>query len=169
MSYFHPQRMPVLPPRRRKAARLQLEQVVAQSARSGSRVKPTVIAAGIAVIMLSTGAAAIAVAVYQPVTNKSLARCYTVADISGFHTTLAEPSQPGQSGVVRDPRSDCAALFRQGLLRLGSARMHPNANRGVRHYVPRLIVCTMRDGSAAVIPGRDVTCAQLDLPAAARR
>jgi hypothetical protein len=168
MSYFHPQRMPVLPDRRRKAARQQLEQMVARSSKPGRRVKPAVIAAGTASIVLATGAAAIAVAVYQPVTNKTDARCFTVADTSGFSTVIAYADKPGTTGAVRNAAQACASLYRQGYLTQGAQRIDPRPGTG-GHAVPQLQVCTWPDGTAAVFPGPDGICAKLDLPAAARR
>jgi len=168
VSYFHPERMPVLPDPRRKAARLQLEQIVARSAKRGRRVKPAAIAAGTAAVVLATGAAAIAAAVYQPVTNKTDARCFTVADKSGFATLIADPAKPGKAGEVGDALLNCASLFRQGYLTQGAKRLESSPGKGA-HSVPALVVCTWHDGSAAVFPGRKGTCARLGLPAAARR
>ncbi len=168
MSYFHPQRMPVLPDRRKKAARLQLEQIVAKSVKPARRVKPALIAAGTAAIVLSTGAAAIAVAVYQPVTDKAFARCFTVADTSGFSTFIGKPGKPGAKGAVSKARQACASLYRQGYLTRGAKRLNGSPTKGP-HSVPVLVVCTWHDGTAAVFPGLKGMCAKLDLPAAARR
>jgi hypothetical protein len=168
MSYFHPERMPALPDRRRKAARLQLEQIVAGSAKRRRRAKPAAIMAGTAAIVLATGAAAIAAAVYQPVTDKTTARCFTVADTSGFATEIAVPGKPGTKGAVQNARDICAALYRQGLLTRGAQRVNPRHSKG-NHPVPALQVCTWTDGTAAVFPGPRGTCAKLNLPAAARR
>jgi len=168
MSYFHPERMPVLPDRRRKAARLQLEQIVAGSAKRRRRAKPAAIVAGTAAIVLATGAAAIAAAVYKPVTDRATARCFTVADTSGFATEIAVPGKPGTKGAVQNARDICAALYRQGLLTRGAQQINPRpGNRN--HPVPALQVCTWTDGTAAVFPGPRGTCAKLNLPAAARR
>jgi hypothetical protein len=170
MSYFHPERMPVLPPRRRKAARSQLEQIVAGSAKPerGRRVKPAAIVAGTAAIVLATGAAAIAAAVYQPVTDKTEGRCFTVADTSGFATAIAGAGKPGAHGAVRMARQICASLYRQGYLTQGAQRINPRPRKGV-HPVPSLQVCTWQDGTAAVFPGPAGTCMKLGLPTAARR
>ena len=95
MSYFHPDRMPVLPARRRKAARQQLEQVVAQAAKSRARRHPVVIAAAIAIVVLSTGAAAAGVVAYEAVTHHAQARCFTVDDVtSNDFTLIAQASKP---------------------------------------------------------------------------
>lgn len=170
MSYFHPERMPVLPDRRRKAARLQLEQIVAGSAKPGRgrRVKPAAIAAGTAAIVLATGVAAIAAVVYQPVTNRTEARCFTVADTSGFATVIANPGKPGTKGTIKQAKRICASLYRQGYLTRGVPQMNRRPRNGV-HHVPPLQVCTWQDGTAAVFPGPEGTCGKLGLPTAARR
>lgn len=165
MSYFSPRRAPVLPARRREAARLQLEQVVVRSAQARHRSKPVVIAAGATAIVLTTGAAAFAVAEFQPVTNKAQARCYTVADVAGGrYTTVAQADRPGSDAQVRDALAVCAALFRQGFLTVGGPGMNQGASGLPNHPVPRLTECTMGDGTAAVFPGGPATCARLDLP-----
>ncbi|HEX5188833.1 MAG TPA: hypothetical protein VFW16_04790 [Streptosporangiaceae bacterium] len=168
MSYFHPARMPVLSARRRRAARLQLEEVVRRSARQPRRRPPVVVAAAIAVVLITTGAAAFAVASSAPVTNKHLARCFTVADTSGPHTTVAVAGKAGTQGQVKNARALCAALYREGYLKEGAKRIASHPRRGI-HPVPHLVICTSGDGTAAVFPGRKGTCTRLGLPAAARR
>jgi hypothetical protein len=165
MSYFDPRRSPVLPAKRREAARLQLEQVVARSANAGHRSKPMIIAAGATAIVLTTGAAAFAVAEFGVVTNKTQARCYTVADVaSGHYTTIAQADKPGGKAQVQDALAVCAALFRQGFLTVGGPGVNHRANGLPNHPVPRLAECTMRDGTAAVFPGGAAICAKLGLP-----
>ncbi|HEX9032217.1 MAG TPA: hypothetical protein VF834_10260 [Streptosporangiaceae bacterium] len=169
MSYFHPDRMPVLPARRRKAARRQLEDVVRRSgARSGRRHgKPAAVVAGAAAMVLATGAAAFAIASYQPLTNKSQARCYTVADATdGYYTMVFAPGTLGGRSEVRRAHDACAALYQQGFLRVG-ANERAKSSTG-SHRIPALVVCTLHDGSAAVFPGSPGTCANLGLPAAVR-
>lgn len=168
MSYFHPERMPVLPARRRRAARLQLEEIVTRSARPGRRRPPVVIAAAIAIVVLGTGAAAIAVAAHKPVTDRHQARCFTVDDVTGFNTTVAVADKPGSVGQVKSARSTCASLFSQGYLKRGAQREIAPPAKGT-HTVPPLTVCVWHDGTAAVFPGRGGICARLDLSAAARR
>lgn len=168
MTYFHPERMPVLPARRRSAARLQLEEIVRRSARGRRRRPPAIVAAAIVIVLISTGAAAFAAAASAPVTNNHQALCFTVADTSGFATTVAAAGKPGSQGEVKNAHGVCAALYREGYLRLGATRINPRPKPGKRP-VPRLVVCAWSDGSAAVFPGRKGTCARLDLPAAARR
>jgi hypothetical protein len=171
MSYFHPERMPVLPARRREAARRQLEQLVGRSAKAPRirRARPAVIAAGAAAaIALSTGAAAFAVARYEAVTDRSQARCYTVATTSDSHyVSVGEPGRAGRTAQVRTAVGVCASLFRAGLLRPGAKGIDPSAHGGAGHPVPRLVACTLSGGVAAVFPGGPGTCARLGLPAAA--
>jgi len=168
MTYFHPERMPELPARRRRAARSQLEQLVQESGRRPRRVKRGVVAAAAAALMVATAAAAFAVATRQPVTDRNQARCYTVADVSGsgYYTTVTVPGRPGSTARVRDAVSMCRALFREGHLRPGVRGIDLRPGRGTRYRVPALVPCTMRNGSAAVFPGGRATCARLDLPAA---
>lgn len=127
---------------------------VARSATSRRRSRSGVIAAGVAAIVVSTGAAAFAVAEFQPVTNKTEARCYTVPNLSeGRFTTIAAAGRPGSKAQVQDALSVCAALFRQGFLKVGSQGIARSANGDPNHPVPRLVACTMRDGTASVFPG----------------
>ena len=123
MSYFHPERMPVLPARRRKAARLQLEELVSRTAETPKRRPPVVVAAAVAIVLLSIGAAAFAVAAHKPVTNKHLARCFTSASISGYATMLAVPAKPGSLGQIKNARDQCADLYQRRL---------PEARRAAR-------------------------------------
>lgn len=166
MTYFDPERPPEFPAYRRAAVRRQLEQIVEDSAVPSRRIRPVVIAAGAGAIVLTTGAAAFAVAAYQPVTDQTQARCYMVADpASSAYTTVADAARPGSPAQVRDALAVCASLYRQGFLRVGARQIdgHPG---GALHRVPALAVCTMTNGTAAVFPGGRGTCARLDLPAA---
>jgi hypothetical protein len=168
MSYFHPERMPVLPARRREAARLQLEMLVRRTAGAPKRRPPVVVAAAIAIVLLSTGAAAFAVAAYQPVTNKHMARCFTSASASGFAATIAVAGRPGAPGQVDNAHAKCADLYIDGYLKRGVRREFTRPSKR-EQPAPHLVVCIWRDGTAAVFPGPRGTCARLDLPAAARR
>ncbi len=169
MSYFHPQRMPELPARRRKAARQQLEQLVAQSANSRARRHPAVVVAAAAIVVLSTGAATAGVVAYEAVSDRTQARCFAVDNITSHDFTLiAQASKPLTFEVVRNARSTCRALFRIGVLRPGHAPGRPD--RKPSHYrVPPLVVCVWSDQTAAVFPGGKGTCARLGLSAAAWR
>jgi hypothetical protein len=167
MSYFHPERMPALPARRRAAARQQLEELVARSGRSRGRRSPVLIVAVIAVIVLSTGAAG--VAAYRAITIQAVGRCFTVDSVtSRDFTTLAAAGRPLTKAAAQDARAACSALFREGLVEPGTGVLVPDRT-GIPHSVPPLVVCVWRDGSAAVFPGKAGTCARLGLSAAARR
>lgn len=167
MSYFHPQRMPVLPASRRAAARQQLEQVVAQSARSRARRHPAVIAVAATIVMLSTGAAAAGVVAYQAITDKAQARCFTVASVtSPDFTMITQASQPLTAAVVHDALGTCRALFATGVLKRGHPVGRPPTKRG-HHRPPHLVACVWPGGTAAIFPGHRGTCAKLGLPAAA--
>jgi hypothetical protein len=168
MSYFHPQRMPVLPARRRRAARLQLEQFVAQSAEPSRRMKPAIIAAATAAVVLSTGAAAAGVVADHTITNKTHARCFTVdSATSPDFTMIAQASRPLTKAVINDALTTCRALFAAGELKSGSPVRRPPTERGL-HRAPQLVVCVWPGGTAAIFPGHPGTCAKLGLPAAAR-
>jgi hypothetical protein len=167
MTYFHPQRMPVLRAERREAARLQLEQLVVRSATSRRRAKPLVIAVGVALVMLSGGAASFAVVTYQPVTSLTHARCYTVARVGGSYATVGVAGRAGSKAQANSALEMCSSLFRQGWLRLGATRVVPVAHGGRRHRVPPLGVCAMAGEVIAVFPGGPGSCAELGLPAAA--
>lgn len=166
MSYFHPERMPELPARRRAAARHQLVAVAGSSRRTRGKGKKTAMTAGAAALVLATGAAAFAVAEFQPVTDRSQARCYSVADASSEFVAIGEASRPASTADVQNAVRVCASLFRQGLLQAGVAGVVTSANTAVRHPVPALVACTMSSGIAAVFPGGHRTCAQLGLSSA---
>jgi hypothetical protein len=169
MNTFYSHRQPILPAARRAAARDQLEQVVAQSAARRPRKRLTLVAAGITALVLTTGAAAFVVAGHQQVTNKAMARCYTTADASGSNFTTVTELVPGSgTGEVTDAVSTCAALFRQGFLRVGGAGINRFADGKPDHRVPMLVECVMSDGTAAVFPGGPGTCHSLGLPRASR-
>ena len=168
MNYFHPERMPALPARRRAAARRQLEELVVRSPRPRRRRRPVMIAvASAAIVIISVAAGVIA---SQPVTDRTMARCYSVADANagpGYYTTVMAAGKPGTNALVRSARSGCAALFQIGVLQEGH-RMASHPPR--RSYpVPRLAVCVRHDGTAVVFPGPVGTCATLGLHQAAAR
>jgi len=168
MSYFHPKRMPVLPLRRREAARRQLEELVTNAARHRGRRGPSMIAAAAIVVISSVAAGVIA---YHPVTNMRLAFCFSIRNPAAgpaYYMTVADASKPGTNAQVRSAHDGCAALYRIGALRQGQRVHRPSRNRKFRP--PRLAVCVWRGGAAAVFPGPRGTCASLGLhPAAARR
>ncbi len=167
MNYFHPERMPELPARRREAARRQLVALVESSPPPGRPRKSAAITAGAAVLVVTTGAAAFAVVGSQPVTDRAQARCYPVASASaGRYVSIGAASEPDRAAAVRNAVRVCAALFRQGILQVGVPGVITSANTAVKHPVPALVACTMSSGIAAVFPGGHRTCAELGLPSA---
>ncbi|HEY7145210.1 MAG TPA: hypothetical protein VH637_13275 [Streptosporangiaceae bacterium] len=170
MSYFHPDGTPpALPAGKRAAARQQLEQIVSRSARRRRWLRwrrPGLIGAASAVIVLGS-TAAVMFAQDQPVTNKSGARCYTVASTTGpGHYTTAVAAGPAGRVSLEHAWQVCRALWRQGFLSTGASGItSPPAGPG-NYPVPALVVCTMPDGTAAVFPGGPGTCAKLGLPRA---
>jgi hypothetical protein len=171
MDYFSTRDMPPFPSGRRDAARRHLELVVAGSAAQPRRPRrPVLVASGVAVTVLATGACAFAIAGHQAVTDKSFARCYTVASLStSRYTTIAQAGTPGQpQPQIDNALSVCADLFRQGYLTPGGPGTNPHPDGKFDHPVPRLVECTMADGTAAVFPGGPGTCASVGLPTATR-
>jgi hypothetical protein len=119
--------------------------------------------------LLIGGAAAAYVAFKPPtVPVADQTRCYTKASLAGgdkdfFGTTVA---QAWSADGTRDARSAvevCSALWRQGLLQLGSKRVG-GPDTGTDHPIPPLVACTLDNGIAAVFPGDQQTCARLGLP-----
>jgi hypothetical protein len=172
MTALEPPPGRTLPPHRRAAARRQLESIVAQPA-GHHRRRLGIIAGAAAVAVIGTGAGTAVYLQSQPVTNKTSARCYTVASLAGGPNfqgpTIAHAAPPGGKAQVDNALSVCAALWRQGFLRPGSRGMAQPGGATANHPVPPLVACTMPDGTAAVFPGNSHTCAHLGLPRAARR
>ena len=168
MNYFHPVRMPVLPAPRRAAARRQLEELVAHTRRSRRRRRPVMIAVAAAVIVSSSVAAGVIAS--QPVTNKAVARCFSVAQPNAgraYYITVADAAKPGTKAQVSKARDGCAALFRIGVLQQGHRIVAHPAKPS--YPVPNLEVCVWHGGTAVVFPGPAGTCATLGLPRAAAR
>jgi hypothetical protein len=171
MSQIDPLTARPLPGPRRDAMRQQLEAIVAEQRGPRRGHKTTVIGGAVLIAALGTGAAAfVYVEQSQPVTNKTEARCYTVASLEGgnqFHgTTIAAAGRPGSKAQVDAAASVCAALWRQGFLLPGAAGITSPHNTTTRHRVPSLVACVMPDGTAAVFPGNRQTCTKLGLPLA---
>jgi len=168
VSYYNPQGAPpALPARKREAARRELERIVTRSGRRRRWQRPWLAAMTGGVVLLGTSAA-VTYAHFQAVTNKTDARCYTVASTSGpdHYTTIAAPGVPGSPGRVEHARSVCADLWRQGFLSAGAPGIARPRHSSVSHRVPALVVCTMSNGTAAVFPGQAGTCAKLGMATA---
>jgi hypothetical protein len=157
----------MLPTRKQEATRRQLELLVARSARRRRWRRPGFIAVTSGVIVLGS-TAAVTFARDQAVTDETQARCYTVASTAGndHFTTIAAAGQPGSKARVDHAVSVCSALWQQGFLSTGASGIDPSPDSSITHPVPPLVVCTMPDGTAAVIPGNALTCAKLGLATA---
>ena len=102
MSYYSPHGAePTLPARKREAARRELERIVTRSGRRRRWRRPWFAAMTGGVVLIGTSAA-MTYAHLQAVTNKTDARCYTVASTAGpdHYTTIAAPGEPGSPGRV---------------------------------------------------------------------
>ncbi len=155
-----------LPARRRQAARAQLEAVITGSGRRRLSRPAPLAAIVTGAVLIGSGTAAIAYQQFKPVTNTSQARCYTVASLAGDHyTTIAAATPVGSKSParVRDALPVCADLWRQGFLKLGAPGIGRPQDTLAHHPVPRLVECTMPDGTAAVFPGGAGTCEKLGL------
>lgn len=169
-----------LPDHRRTQMRRQLEVEVTRK----HRRKPLLFTAGAVIVAAATSAAAYAYVQHSaPVTDKSQARCYTVASLSAgpeSFTTIAQATRTGslRPAQVDDALSICADLWRQGILHPGPNGVGaptPDASGMVRlgpgqgsSHVPELTACVLAGGTAAVFPGPSSTCPSLGLPNARR-
>jgi hypothetical protein len=112
-----------------------------------------------------------------PVTDHGQARCYAEAHYtpgtSFPGTTIATGTYVSRDGTItpsrgiRDAKADCAAMFRQGFLRVDSTRIPaiPDPGPSAGRPVPPLVECVLPDGTAAVFPGTGELCARLGLAA----
>jgi len=123
---------------------------------------------GVAILVIGGGGASLAIALVhsKPVTQHSVARCYTVATYQPGRTfpgtTVAEADTVDQRGQVQNALQVCAAMWRAGILQPGVADVivHP----GKPFFpVPALVGCTLPDGTAAIFPGSVDTCQRLTL------
>jgi hypothetical protein len=160
---------PVLPQRRRQAARAQLEEVVRQSARPGRKRgrRANWLMSGAIVFCVTVVACTAAVVAFERVTNKTQARCYSVDQPSRRYIGIGMANSTPTPGQVRNARAVCASLFRGGFLTAGVEGIDPHPAGG-QHPVPPLVVCVLPDGAAAVFPGGPRTCARLSLPSATK-
>jgi len=99
-----------------------------------------------------------------PVTNLSVAHCYTLDQIGANGTDVAAAGAPGSAAQVDDALGTCQMLWRDGFLTAGAPRAIHVTGPITVHAVPSLVVCTMTNGTAGVFPGDDTTCRTLGLP-----
>jgi len=113
--------------------------------------------------------------VQAAISNRSTVHCFAQAqlDIQGnYPGVVAAKGVANRSAVepIKDPVGACSALWAIGELDASApGGVRRNADGSVFTGAPTypvptdLRVCVMRDGSAAVIPGRVDVCAQLGL------
>jgi len=137
---------------------------------SGRVIVVGALAAG--VLAGGSAAAAVLLAPARP-TVFDQARCYSEPsrDFSASFpgTSIATATPVGQTDAtdVPDQALDaCSAVWRQGLLVYGAERALPGPGTS-DDPVPRLAVCVLPSGEAAVFPGDADTCGALGLPAMA--
>lgn len=157
-----------MPAARRAAERAQLEALATRPARSRSR-GPILLAAGGLALASATGAA-FAVFGSDQATNRLEVRCHTTVEVArgvdfagvGFEMRDAVEQGAGISGVSIDRAiTECADLWRQGVLRPGAPNAMPLTNEV--EEVPPLTACLTEDGIAAVFPTELDVCASLGL------
>jgi hypothetical protein len=170
VSYLPPTRD--LSPRLIDAMRTELEAFVAREepATRWWRKRRNVTGGLVVALIVATGGGTAAAYAYlhpRPVTDRGSARCYSEAVYtrgSSFPgTTIAQATTTGNLGSVQDALDTCAALWRVGLLRLGSPSVIPPAAKSSTYPVPELVGCTLSNGVAAVFPGPPDTCDQLGI------
>jgi hypothetical protein len=121
--------------------------------------------------VLLIGGTAAAYVAFKPATVPvaDQTRCYTKASLAGgdtnfFGTTVAQARSADGTRAAASAVEACSALWRQGLLRLGSKQVGGPDTSGTTHPTPPLAACTLDNGVAAVFPGDEQTCARLGLP-----
>jgi hypothetical protein len=112
----------------------------------------------VAVCGLGTGAAAAFGAFpSEPPPDRSIAHCYTTADLhdSHNHNDFTVATAPNEDVTIHSAANYamqiCREVWRQGLL---------------NNTAPRLIPCVLHSGQVGVFPGTNETCAELGLPVA---
>ncbi len=134
-----------------------------------------VLLSGVVAAVAVSGAA---IALQQPVTDKSSIACFARAELSGNQfpgttAVLGEGTKVGEPSTQRNPIpiEDALALCRAMWAHHGldpdspNGMAHPSLyNRSSSYPVPDpLTVCVLNDGRAAVIPGDESVCASLGL------
>ena len=103
-------------------------------------------------------------------TDRESARCYTVRSIGSgttfAGTTIVAPGRFGSAEQVESALARCTELWRQGFLTPGSTVQHPTevVQSAETQHVPKLVACTLPDGTAAIFPTKGpFTCGKLGL------
>jgi hypothetical protein len=137
------------------------------------RLRTGIVAGVAAAGMLGGGVAAAATWLApRPVTNRSIARCYSVTSTAGgshFPGSYVAAAGPvGSATAANSALQGCALLWRDGFLIPGAPRaLHLPGGPLPQHSVPPLVVCTLPGGIAGVFPRQGPsTCQHLGLPPA---
>lgn len=139
---------------------------------SPRRMRRGLVAAITAVGVIGGGAAAAAVLARSgTVTDRSVARCYSVANLAGgrhYSGSDVASAGPAVSASASQSALDaCAVLWRNGFLVPGAPHaLHLPGGVLPQHPVPPLVVCVLPSGEAGVFPGNSSTCERLGLPSA---
>jgi hypothetical protein len=131
--------------------------------------------AGLATALVGTAVAAGSYVAFRQPTELRYAQCYSsVTADTDYRTTLgigkahrADDDTPAPVEVTNAIGS-CGNLWSQGILRTDvpmSAQPTPVPGTAP---VPRLVACTLPDGTVGVYPGDESTCRTLGLPSASR-
>jgi len=130
--------------------------------------RSAVVVAGAAALLI--GGTAAAYVAFKPATVPVAdeTRCYTKASLAGgdknfFGTTVSQAWSADGTRNAASAVEACSAVWRQGLLQLGSKQVG-GPDTGTDHPIPPLVACTLDNGVAAVFPGDEQTCARLGLP-----
>jgi hypothetical protein len=176
IDYLPPPRE--LPDARIQELRAELELFVASdlaaSRRSPRRSwwarRSVIISSILGVAVVASGGTALAMALIKPapVTDKGVARCYSVATYHSGNkfpgTTIVEATSAAGPGRVLAAVDTCSALWRAGILQPG-VKTAVNRPTQSTYPVPALVGCTLPGGAAAVFPGDAQTCTRLGLAA----
>lgn len=123
---------------------------------------------GTVALTLVGGTAAAFVAFAPATTAPQTARCYSTVThdesdtCPGTSVTLAEPTNGTRVGF--NALDQCTAIWRAGILQVGTPGTVVVPDPGATHPVPPLTACRLDNGYAAVFPGDKATCASLGLP-----
>ncbi len=130
-------------------------------------VRYAMIVAGASALLI--GGTAAAYVAFKPATVPVAdeTRCYTKASLEGdkdfFGTTVSQAWSADGTRSAASAVEACSAVWRQGLLQLGSKQVG-GPDTGTDHPIPPLMACALDNGVAAVFPGDEQTCARLGLP-----
>jgi hypothetical protein len=117
---------------------------------------------GALAVIAASGGTALAIALLhsKPVTDYSVARCYSVA-VFKPGTTFPGTTM-ATTGPVTDAVEACSAMWEAGVIQPGVERALPRPARSA-YPVPALVGCVLPGGAAAVFPGPADTCQRLKL------